>query len=198
MQKGRGTPRWGSDPWDRVRPEPSSRASQGGKGQGWQRKQQAQPGPRYWEQSWQPGSLQLSQLPPEQNCREGEGLSPSPAQFQAWCDTTTAGTRQNGVHVSWERIPQAGVLRTPMAPAGCQAQGHLERSTLPALAPPGDPTPPAKSFVLQSREPALLWEHQPSPSTPKNRQWPWSYRKDRCHRATAPAQAPAFKNPQFT
>jgi len=38
--------------------------------------------------------------------------------------------------------------------------------TLPALAPPGDPRPPHKSFVFQSRDPALLWEHRSKPLHP--------------------------------
>lgn len=37
---------------------------------------------------------------------------------------------------------------------------------LPALAPTGDPQLPPKSFVLQSRDPALPWEHQGEPPRP--------------------------------
>lgn len=64
---------------------------------------------------------------------------------------------RDGVHVSWEGMPQAGSHQI-MAPPMCQMQSTETPGllTLPALALPGDSQPPPKSFALQFKDIAHL------------------------------------------
>lgn len=128
-----------------------------------QRKQQAEAstdsclGLQHWKQRWQLRSLQFFIALPEQNHRGGEKLPPSSPNSQPGEMPLQLILDRDGVHVSWEGMPQAGshqILTPPM----CQTQSTDTPGllTLPALALPGGSQLPPKSFILQFRDTAHL------------------------------------------
>lgn len=150
------------------------------------------------------GAELAAQVPPvfaapqSRTAGEERGFSPPQPNSQPGEMPLQLGLDRIGLHVSWEGIPQAGLQQILMAPAWCQAWGHLDH--LPFLPWLHQETPSHLLRASCSSPGAQLFSGsiRRRPLPPKNRQQPWGCRKDRYHRATAPAQAPAFKNLQFT